>query len=104
MTRHHALYLKIHIFWNMTLCRSVNNYLLLEEPAAYIFKVIHTQHQWRQHLTQKNIIMSNVHWFVLWINNLVKMYKKTVSNSSRYLDDWLTVHRSITLVDFQLDA
>jgi hypothetical protein len=25
-------------------------------------------------------------------------------NVSEYLDDWLTVHRSITLVDFQLDA
>jgi len=26
------------------------------------------------------------------------------SNCSSVLDDWLTVHRTITLVDFQLDA
>jgi hypothetical protein len=26
------------------------------------------------------------------------------SKFQSYLDDWLTVHRSITLVDFQLDA
>ena len=25
-------------------------------------------------------------------------------NALKYLDDWLTVHRSITLVDLQLDA
>jgi hypothetical protein len=35
---------------------------------------------------------------------LAKSYNVLKNNDiSLYLDDWLTVHRSITLVDFQLD-
>jgi hypothetical protein len=36
-----------------------------------------------------------VYIYSLWYRHSVK---------SEYLDDWLTVHRSITLVNFQLDA
>jgi hypothetical protein len=38
------------------------------------------------------------------IYSFLHAFAKFYENFIIYLDDWLTVHRSITLVDFQLDA
>jgi hypothetical protein len=34
----------------------------------------------------------------------IKFLLFLILNEAQHLDDWLTVHRSITLVDLQLDA
>jgi hypothetical protein len=50
-----------------------------------------------------SVVFTLAYHRILTCDNLVE-FKSAHPISLRYLDDWFAMHRSITLVEFQLDA